>query len=148
MRWEREEIERTCLEIEQLRGEVPEGLTGKGLEFTPSCIPGAKRVYMNGTFVTTTANALFGSRATNGRIVAWLVKEQIDYCSSRGPQIAYRVFAWHEGLSEPKEIFEDHAYAAERNLSVSPPVVAEDGTITVIVCTRGEEKLFTYQFPP
>lgn len=127
IRWNREKIQETAVKIEQLLGEVPEGLTGSGLEFVPSGIGDGQKVYLNGQYVATTVNARFSDSPTNGKVVAWLVVEQIDYCNIKGAQTSWKVFAWKSGLKEPKEVFEDHAYSAERSLSVDAPKVSKDG---------------------
>ncbi|MDA2936174.1 hypothetical protein MYX06_03075 [Patescibacteria group bacterium AH-259-L05] len=139
IRWKCEKIQETAVKIEQMLGETPEGLTGSGLEFVPSSIGGGQKVYLNGQFVTTTVNARFSDSPTNGEVVAWLVVEQIDYCNIRGAQISCKVFAWKNGLEEPEQVFEDHAYSSERSFSVDAPKVSKDGKVIVSTRVNGEE---------
>lgn len=139
IRWRREEIQKAAVKIEQLLGEAPEGLTGSGLEFVPSNIGNGQKAYLDGQYVATVVNALFSDLPTNGEVVTWLVVDQIDYCTIRGAQVSWKVFAWRSGLDEPKEVFEDHAYSDERSLSVDHPVVAQDGKVVVTTWINGKQ---------
>ena len=125
---------------EPLLGEIPEGLTGSGLEFIPAVVGGGKKLYLDGKFiVVVTSDAQFSQTPTNGRVIAWLIVERIDYCPIKGSQMRWNVVAWREGCKKPKIVFEDHAYDYERSLSVDAPVVREDGTIIVTVWINGEK---------
>lgn len=139
IRRNREMIQQVAVKIKQLLGEIPEKLTGSGLEFIPSSVGSGQKVYLNGKYVTTTVNALFSDSPTNGEVVAWLVIEQIDYCTVRGAQISQKIFAWEKGFKEPKEVFENHTYSAEKDLSVDVPKVSKDGTIIVTIWTNGKK---------
>jgi len=139
IRWNREKIQEAAVKMEQLLGKVPEGLTGRGLEFAPSSIGGGRKVYLNGQYIATVVNARFSDSPTNGKVVAWLVVEQITYCSIKGAQSSWKVFAWKNGFEKPRQVFEDHAYRAERSLSVDAPMVSKDGEVIVTIWINGKK---------
>lgn len=131
-------VQEAAAQIDQLSGEVPEGLTGKGLEFAPSAVGSGQKVYLDGQLVASLSNAKFGSKPTNGEVVAWLTVNQIDRCSIRGSQMMWEITAWRKGDEKPHRIFEDHAYGSERSLRLSAPNVSEDGTVVFEYRSDGE----------
>ena len=147
IRWGVEEIQNTAAKIEKLMDAKVEGLTGKGLEFLPSSIGNGRKVYLNGKLVTVVTEASFSDTPTNGKVLAWVVSDIIDSCHFRGSQMSWKVMAWKQGLKEPKQVFEDNAWAAEnRGLMVKAPVVLKDGTIRICVCSDGKESVRDYAF--
>jgi len=128
----RDGILEAASKIDQLSGVIPEGVTGKGLEFSPSAVGTGQNVYLNGQLVASLSAARFGAVPTNGEVVAWLTVNQIDYCTIKGSQKRWMVMAWKPGMKEPREVYEDHAYDSEGYLSLELPRVETDGTIAVL----------------
>lgn len=128
--FELDAIMQAAAKIEQLSGEIPERITGKGLEFLPSGIGNGRKVYLNGKFRLSLADATFSHQATNGAVIAWMKSVKIDHCNIKGSQMSYEIYALSEGEDEPRRVFEDHAYDDERCFYLDPPEVEEDGTIT------------------
>lgn len=125
----RDRIQKVATEIDELSGEVPEGIMGKGLEFAPSPAGHGQKVYLDGKFVASVDDVSFGKLPAGNGVVAWLRREQIDSCRIKGRQVAWTVYGWKVGFDNPREVFEDHAYDKERSLRVSAPEVDETGKI-------------------
>jgi|GEM_PF-6838626 len=116
--------------IEKKLGKKPEGVTGKGLEFGVSK-SGARQIYLDGEMIGSAANAKFSEKATNGEVVAWVTTEVIDRDTITGTQTRDNVYAWKKGWSEPKRIFEDHAWSSQRYFRVFAPEVMPDGSVEI-----------------
>ena len=128
------------LQIMHMSESYPQELEGKGLEVIDTEI-GNKIAFLDGECIGGVANSEFGEHATNGDVVAWVVREQIDQDYWRGSQRRDRVLAWRKGRKIQQEIYEDNAWAKERYFYVSPPKVTSEGDVEIVVTTDNKKEV-------
>ena len=128
-----ESMSKVTAKLEKFFGEIPEGLIGEGFEIFQDHTRG-KRIYHNGKYLfSLDSSAIFSKESSNGSVIAYLMKYKLGERFDRGVQNKYEIKVYHLETGKTDDIFEDHAYEGDRQLSVSLPEIQDSNVVFEII---------------